>query len=129
MVPVVFNSVILIFVVKSQRVKLYYKATHFVDRFWPYKGGSLCRRVNLVINWQLNAEESGLMIQAGLCSQGPYSTGTTVHAAVFAEEWTDVEVGLIADLDLQTMHICRSDDDSSVTHGWAIIVRWSVTGK
>ena len=57
---------------------LYYKATHFADRFCPYKGDSLCRQVNLVIKWKVDAEGSGLMIQVVLCSKGPYSTGTTV---------------------------------------------------
>ena len=72
------STTILALILIGIQWSLYYKATHFADRFWPYKGVGLCRQVNLVINWQVNAEGSGLMIQVGLCSQGPYGTGTTV---------------------------------------------------
>ena len=42
----------------------YYKAaTRFADRFWPYKGVSLYRQVDLVTKYHINAEGSGLILQ------------------------------------------------------------------
>ena len=32
---------------------LYYKATYFTDRFWPYKGVGFCRQVDIVMKWQV----------------------------------------------------------------------------
>ena len=41
------------------------KASHFADRFWPYK--------------EVDEEECGPMIEVVVCMKGPFFGGTTVH--------------------------------------------------
>ena len=58
-----------------------------IDTYRYYIGKVSFLEDSFVIKWQTNAEGSGLIIQVGLCSKGPYSTGTTVYDVVIWHQW------------------------------------------